>query len=165
MGDLFQEILVKRNMSSTDQLKKYALIALIALLTAAGIMISVVFLLPALVLGIVSYLFLFPQFDLEYEYLYVNGEFDIDKIMNKSKRKRCASYSIDKLEEMYPSSERTNQMVKQGVKVADYTSNDPQKPFWNLIFSQEQGRVLVKMELNEEIVKDVRRRAPGKVAR
>ncbi len=30
-----------------------------------------------------------PQSDVEYEYLFVNGDLDIDKIMNKARRKRC----------------------------------------------------------------------------
>ena len=44
-------------------------------------------LVPAIALGIACY-FVIPKTDLEYEYLFVNGELDIDMIMSKSKRKK-----------------------------------------------------------------------------
>ena len=42
--------------------------------------------------------FLFRRLDLEYEYLYVNGDLDIDKIMGKQKRKRVFSMNVNDLE-------------------------------------------------------------------
>ena len=49
-------------------------------------MLNVLLLVPAIALGIACY-FVIPKTDLEYEYLFVNGELDIDMIMSKSKRK------------------------------------------------------------------------------
>ena len=55
-------------------------------------------LIAAIVLGVCAYLFIFPGTDLEFEYLFVNGELDIDKIMAKSKRKRVKSLNITECE-------------------------------------------------------------------
>lgn len=49
-------------------------------------MLNVLLLVPAIALGIACY-FVIPKTDLEYEYLFVNGELDIDMIMSKSKGK------------------------------------------------------------------------------
>ena len=46
--------------------------------------------------------FKLPSFDLEFEYLYVNGELDVDKIMSKTKRKRVARIDMDKVELIAP---------------------------------------------------------------
>ena len=51
----------------------------------------VLLLVPAIALGVACY-FVIPKTDLEYEYLFVNGELDIDMIMSKSKRKRVKSH-------------------------------------------------------------------------
>lgn len=59
-------------------------------------------LIAAIVLGVCAYLFIFPGTDLEFEYLFVNGELDIDKIMAKSKRKRVKSLNITECDIMAP---------------------------------------------------------------
>lgn len=41
------------------------------------------------VIMVVVDIVLFKRFDLEFEYLYVNGDLDIDKIMAKQKEKEC----------------------------------------------------------------------------
>ena len=40
--------------------------------------------------------------DLEYEYLYLDKELSVDKIMAKSKRKRVGTYSLDRMEVFAP---------------------------------------------------------------
>lgn len=65
---------------------KYGLIALTVIMVLGGLVLNVLLLVPAIALGIVRY-FVIPKTDLEYEYLFVNGELDIDMIMSKSKGK------------------------------------------------------------------------------
>ena len=117
-------------------------------------------------MAVVCY-FVVPRFDLEYEYLYVNGELDIDKIMNKQKRKRCASYNIDQLEILAPSNsgELDRFRRKQDIKIKDYTSLDPKVPSYTLVFNQDKGQELLKLELNQAVVNDIRRTAPRKVVK
>ena len=59
------------------------MIAAIAITAAAGLLIPIAWILT-LALGIAAY-FILPKLDLEYEYVFVNGELDIDKIMSKAK--------------------------------------------------------------------------------
>ena len=100
MSDLYREILVKRATPAADRIKQGGLIGLTVVCLAGSLLFMP--LLPAgIVLAVVTF-FLFPRFDLEYEYLYVNGDIDVDKIMSKQKRKHCASYSLENLEVMAP---------------------------------------------------------------
>ena len=166
MSDLYQEILVKRNTPVSDQIKKFGLIALTVFCFLGGLTIQPWFLVAGLGMAVVCY-FVVPRFDLEYEYLYVNGELDIDKIMNKQKRKRCASYNIDQLEILAPSNsgELDRFRKKQDIKIKDYTSLDPQVPSYTLVFNQDKGQELLKLELNQAVVNDIRRIAPRKVVK
>ena len=43
-----------------------------------------------------------PKLEVEYEYLYVNGELDIDAIYSKQKRKKMGSYDASELEILAP---------------------------------------------------------------
>ena len=80
---------------------KGVLIFFTVLFAAAGIMMNPLILLLALVLGIVDYIFI-PKLSVEFEYLYVNGELDIDRIYSQSRRKRAASYELSNMEILAP---------------------------------------------------------------
>lgn len=164
MGDSYREILVEKETTMGDNLKKAALIGVTALCVVSGILISPIFLIGALVFGILSYV-LIPRLDLEYEYLYVNGELDIDKIMSKQKRKKCATYDMNTLEILAPSNSHALDSFrnKQGLKVKDYTSQNEKVPSYTLIFNMDNGQEMVKLELDDAIIGDIRRIAPRKV--
>ena len=87
MNDLYKEILVKQRNSEGAVFKKYGIIALTALLLAGGILFNILLLIPAIAAGVGAF-FILSRFEKEYEYLYVNGDFDVDVIYNMQKRKR-----------------------------------------------------------------------------
>ena len=101
MSDLYIELLVKKKKTSTDTLLKVLMIGATVIFVLGGILFNPIILLLAVVMGVVDY-FKLPSLDLEYEYLYVNGELDIDKIMSKQKRKRVGSYDMKKVEIVAP---------------------------------------------------------------
>lgn len=164
MSDMYSEIMVKRITPTSDKVKRAVLVGGTAVCFVGGVVIMWPLLIAAVALGIVTYLMI-PRFDLEYEYLYVNGEIDIDKIMGKQKRKRCASYDIENMEIMAPSNSHALDSYKNNsdIRVKDYTSLDPQASSYSLVFNQEKQRELVKLELNERVVQEIRRIAPRKV--
>lgn len=86
MSDLYSELLVKKEKTPKDSLIKYGLMALIAVFCFLGVFMMPILLLVAVGLG-VAYYFIVPGTDVEFEYLFVNGELDIDKIMSKAKEK------------------------------------------------------------------------------
>lgn len=80
-------------------------------------------LLLALVLGIVDYIFI-PKLSVEFEYLYVNGELDIDRIYSQSRRKRAASYELSNMEILapYQSHQLDSYKKNQSIKRYNYSS-------------------------------------------
>ena len=146
MNDGYEEILVKRQPRAVDTVLKILVIAAAVIPVIFGVVFAF---LPAIaigiVLGFVGYYLLLPQLDVEFEYLYVGGDIDIDKIMSKRKRKKVASYDKDNLE------------------ILDYTSGDPNVRTWTAVYGSEKESAIVKMELTEEIAQDMRRYAPRKV--
>ena len=52
---------------------------------------------------------------------------------------------------------------KQGVKINDYTSLDPQVKSYLLVFNKEKGQEMIRVELEDSIISDIRRIAPRKV--
>lgn len=164
MNDGYEEILVKRGRSAKDSFLKGMVISVAAILIVIGVFFfNPLFLIAGVAFAFLAYYLILPNFDIEYEYLYVGGDIDIDKIMAKRKRKRIESLSKDNLEVMAPTgSDHLSQYVKDG-KVKDYTSGDPDVKTWTLVYNQEKKSEIVCLELTEEIAKDMRRYAPRQV--
>ena len=127
MSDLYSELLVKKKQTAKDLVVKYGLIALTVIMVLGGLVLNVLLLVPAIALGIACY-FVIPKTDLEYEYLFVNGELDIDMIMSKSKRKRVKSLQLAEADLVAPlKSHRMdyyngNQNMKVGIRDASFFS-------------------------------------------
>ena len=155
MSDLYLEELVKRRRTGTDQALRYALMAV----TAIGVVLSLLtwnLIIIAVSIAIcVADIFIFPRFQTEWEYQYVNGELDVDRILNKAKRKRMASYDITKAELIAPAASHRFDYYNnnQKLKVCDYSSCKPEK----------EGMLKVLFEPSEHMVKDFRLKAPRKV--
>ena len=165
MSDLYQEHLVKKERTAADSAVRIAVIGFTALFVVAGLFITPFALLLALVLGLAGYFILFPRTDLEYEYLYVNGELDIDKIMSKVKRKRVGSFDISKAEMVAPVKSHELDYYRQSkdLKVVDCSSGEDHANVYGMVIKDEKGMKLVLFEPNQEILDDMRRIAPRKV--
>lgn len=101
MSDLYTEVMVAKKPTVKDQLIKFVLILFTVLFALAGLVLMPILLVAAVILGVVDYVFI-PRLSVEFEYLYVNGELDVDRIFSKSRRKRAASYDLSSMEIMAP---------------------------------------------------------------
>ncbi|MCI7812478.1 MAG: DUF6106 family protein [Lachnospiraceae bacterium] len=167
MGDLYSELLIKRKTPLIEQIAKIVMIVG----TAASVLLYLltlqwVFLIVFIALAVADY-FLIPGFNLEYEYLYVNGELDIDKIMSKTKRKRVCSLNLtEKLEIMAPLSSHAldSYRNRKDMKVSDYSSGVENKAQFGLVMQDERGKFMVIIEPDDVIINDIKRIAPRKVS-
>ena len=95
----------------------------------------------------------------------MNGDLDVDAIYAKSSRKRKGSYEHGSLEVMAPtgSAHLDDYMKRQGLKVIDYSSREPNKKTWTLVYGGDGGQTALIMELPDDVTQDMRRYAPQKV--
>ena len=132
---------------------------------AYGLLIGIVFtpvLLFAIVTGIGAY-FAYMNADIEYEYLYLDKEISIDKVMAKSKRKKAATYDINHMEILAPvNSHRLDSYKNRNGKTADYSSGIVEQPDRRYMMVLD-GDVKVILEPNEEMIKAIQTIAPRKV--
>lgn len=116
----------------------------------------------AIVLGAIAY-FVNLNSKLEYEYLYVDKELTVDKILAKTKRKRVAVFEVDKMEIVAPvKSWHLDNYKNRNEKAADYSSGEVKQPDTRYVFFYE-GRQKVIFEPNEDLIKALQLAAPRKV--
>lgn len=164
MSDLYTEIIVKKKTTTLDRLKKWGMIAATVLAVAAVLFLGIPGLILLIAMAVADY-FLIPSFDVEYEYLYVNGELDVDKVMSKQKRKRIYSCDVKDLVVMAPenSHELDAYRNRQEIKKKDFSSGQPDSKSYAMVIKTEKGTDYVLFEPNDTILKDMKRLSPREV--
>ncbi|MDO4632480.1 MAG: DUF6106 family protein [Eubacteriales bacterium] len=165
MSDLYSEEIVKKNPSAKDRLLKVLLPALTVVSAAMALFTGLNLLLLVLTIAlIVADALVIPRLSVEYEYLYVNGELDVDKIMSKQKRKRVYSMEVSELELMAPtSSHALDYHNQQSIKTYDFSSGSADAETFTMIVMKDKERERVIFEPNETMKKDMKRLAPREV--
>ena len=154
MDDFYTEQLIKKQADSKDTLKKVGLIALTVVSVLLVFVIPVGIILP--VVMIVIDVLMFRNLNVEYEYVFVNGDLDIDKIMNKARRKRMFSVDADQMELLAPVG---------AVELMQYKKIKKDAKIYALIASNKGEVCKVLFEPNETIVEGFFVKAPRKVIR
>ena len=163
MSEAYVECLVKAKPSILGKFFKYLLIMLtVALALLMFLTMNVILMILAVVTGVGAY-FVNLFTDLEYEYLYLDKELVIDKVMAKSRRKRVATYSLDKVEILAPiKSYHLDNYKNRNVKQKDYSIGIEEKPDLRYAMYYEGGEKLL-LSPSPEVIKIMKNVAPRKV--
>lgn len=161
MNETYVEWLVKRKTPAYMTLLKFLTIILAACFILLGFI-----LVPAMIIGIllgIAAYFVNLNADLEYEYLYVDKELTVDKVLAKSRRKRVAVFDVGKIEILAPvKSWHLDNYKNRQDKVVDYSSGEVKQPDKRYVFYYD-GQKKVIFEPNEEMIKAITTVAPRKV--
>lgn len=162
MGDFYSEKLIKKKTGAKEIMIK-ALLIFLTVLAAFSVfltMFGMIFFVLAVVLDVV----VFRRLDIEYEYQYINGDLDIDKIMHKERRKSGFSMNIRDMELLAPA-EDPRLLEYQDVRVLDYTSGVKGIPSYGMIVAREGMKVKILFEPDDSMVEEIWMRSPSRVIR
>lgn len=161
MSDTYVECLVKAKQSPMAKFGKVLLIVL-TVIFGIGMMVFPPLMLVALATGVGAY-FVNMFTDLEYEYLYLDKEIVVDKVMAKTKRKRVATYSVDRMEIFAPiNSYHLDNYKNRNVKIKDLSIGEVKQPDLRYAMYYEGGEKII-LSPSEDMVKALKNVAPRKV--
>lgn len=167
MNETYVECLIQRKTPTYMKFLKILTIMLTVCFFFIGIVplvgiVPIVGIFIGLLFGLAAY-FVWLNADVEYEYLYVDKELTIDKVMAKSKRKRVATFDLNKMEIVAPiKSWHLDNYKNRTDKTVDYSSGEEKQPDRRFVFFYD-GQKKVIFEPNEEMVKAMQFAAPRKV--
>lgn len=165
MSDTYVECLVKAKPSILGKFFRVLLIVLTVIFTLAFIVLgaAIPYIIIAPVLTGAGAYFVNMFTDLEYEYLYLDRELVVDKVMAKSRRKRIATYSLDRMEILAPiKSYHLDNYKNRNAKVIDYSIGEELKPDKRYVMYYEGGEKII-LSPSEEMIKVMRNTAPRKI--
>ena len=161
MSETYVECLVARKPSVLLSFLKILLI----MLTVVFVLIGAIYipgLVVAAITGVGAY-FATMNANIEYEYLYLDREVSVDKVMAKSRRKKANTFSVDKMEVLAPlNSHRLDSYRNRNAKTLDYSSGVAAQPEKRYMMIYEGNRKVI-FEPNAEMVKAIQSIAPRKV--
>ncbi len=161
MSDTYVECLVKAKAPMWGRFLKILLILLTAVFAVAMLLMPYAILL-AVAAGVGAY-FSGYLTDVEYEYLYLDKELVVDKVMAKSKRKRIATYTVDRIEILAPiKSYHLDNYRNRTAKVLDYSVGEELQPDRRYAMYYEGGQKIL-LNPSEEMVKAMKNVAPRKI--
>lgn len=164
MSELYSEWIVKKKAPSWGFAVKVLLIILTVLIAVFAMVIPLLFIV-AIALGYLTYR-LSLNWNLEYEYTYVNGELDIDKIMAKSRRKRCAVLSMEQTEIVAPEgAHQLDNYNSTPCKTMDFSSGVAENKKYIMYATYNNEMVKVIFEPNERMINDMWNTSPRKVVK
>ncbi|MDO4293932.1 MAG: DUF6106 family protein [Eubacteriales bacterium] len=161
MNESYVECLVAKKPSGGMAALKVILIAL----TALGVLGGMVFfplLVVAAAAGVGAY-FASLHASMEYEYLYVDREISVDKIFNKTRRKKAEKFEVDRIEIFAPiNSWHMDSYKNRQFKTTDYSSGVAGQPDKRYVMIYNGDRKVI-FEPSAALVKAVQSVAPRKV--
>lgn len=162
MSDTYVECLVKKKQSMIAKILKGLLFALTVVFGVATLLFGFVPFVAAVICGVAAYLINYFT-DIEYEYLYLDRELVVDKVMAKSRRKRVATYSVDRMEILAPvKSYHLDGYKNRNVKVKDCSVGAVLQPDLRYAMYYEGG-LKILLSPSEQLIKAVKNVAPRKV--
>ncbi|MCR5802231.1 MAG: DUF6106 family protein [Lachnospiraceae bacterium] len=163
MSEGYVECLVEAKDNALVKVGKGAAIVLCAIFGVFAILTGNFWIFViAVIFGVLAYV-ASGYTSVEYEYLYLDRELTVDKVFNKSKRKRVGVYALDRIEVFAPiKSYHLDNFGKRNDKPIDYSIGFEDKPDLRYIMYYEGGKTFL-LSPSPELVKAMKDQAPRKV--
>ncbi|MDD6202867.1 MAG: DUF6106 family protein [Lachnospiraceae bacterium] len=153
-------VLVEKKKTISNRIVATVFFILMLILFYLGTVISpFIFEIPAIACGVAWYWLTFRS-NVEYEYLYFDGDLKFTKIKDKRKRKRLLELTLDKVVVIAPRGSNSVVAYEDSREVykRNFTSGRRDANVYELIFNDEEGTVMVAFEPDEKMLDAMRLR-------
>lgn len=166
MGDLYAEAGVKRTENIKSIGARVGMILFIIISFFISGLSPFLVVLPVIAL-IIAFIF-FPRLNVEYEYVFCDGQIDFDKIMGKAKRKTMLKMDLEQIEIVAPSNSHSLDSFKNGnLAKIDYSSLNLDAKTYTIIGraknKKEGQNIRVIFEPSEKMIECMKLKSPRKV--
>jgi hypothetical protein len=163
MNQLYAEAGVKRKETTKSMLLRTLLVM--------GIVIGVLLILVGSYIGIAGIvlvavmIFLFPKLNIEYEYVFVDGQIDFDRISGKAKRKTMLRIDLEEVEIIAPEgSHALDNYNNVSLEKKDFSSGDKTVKSYIIIANKEGKKLRIAFEPTEKMLSMIRQKSPRKLS-
>lgn len=168
MNDVFVERMVKKKFETTDLLVVLGVILGILVATLAGFVVGMLIIPFPMITLLVSAGAVFGGYKLvsmrmlEFEYSLTNGFVTVDKIMNRSTRKRMTSFECDSCEDIGKYTENEARLKTRSFDARVFATQfaDHRDSWYMIVRSGKTGKTLVVFDPDEDLLAAVKKYIP-----
>jgi hypothetical protein len=156
MGDVFKEQIVKRQGTLKDTAIRVCLVILVVLLGFTAFFILNLGAFAVLIVFALGFgtRFLMSYLNVEYEYIFTNGELDIDIIYDQARRKRLFSAEVKSFEIMAHIDDKNHEHTFHSAQeTRDYSSGVPGPNTYVFVTVYNGKKIKVIIEPNDKMLK------------
>lgn len=162
MGDIFKEQLVKRETSLKDVSIKVGSVILALFVCLLVFIATSSSMIPSSLMPFITIAIAFAEYyfismkNIEYEYIFTNGELDIDCIYNKNKRKRVFSAEAKSFEIFAHVEDKSHESVfDTATEKKDYSSGKIKDNTYVFVCNYKGKKMKITFEPNESLLKAI----------
>ncbi|MDF2539581.1 MAG: hypothetical protein K0S76_2602 [Herbinix sp.] len=162
MNQIYAEAGVKRkDTASTMGLRLLLILGIVAgfFISMLGSFFSIIGVAIIVVLG-----YLFPKLNVEYEYVFVDGQLDFDRISGKSKRKTLLRIDLEQVDIVAPAnSHAMDSYANIQSEKKDFTSRNANSKPYVIIANVQNKKAFIYFEPSEKMITMMKQKSPRKV--
>ena len=163
MNDLYAEAAVKRKTTATDIIQKVLMILAVILLFLAAIILrgqmgSILTFVA--VLAIVGLIWYWPRFNIEWEYVFCDGQLDFDMILGGDKRKQVLRLEVEEADLVAPV-ESSRMDGYRHLRVKDYSSMRKDAKKYAIVTKIKEEKIVLYFEPSEKMLDMMATKAPN----
>lgn len=162
MEQLYAEAGCKPVKTAVDYVKT-AGVVFAGIVCAALILLTGNFILGGLgIVGIVAIIYFYPLLNVEYEYIFCDGQLDFDKIMGGNKRKTALKIDMEDIEIIGPVKAAELASYKS-LKTHDFSSKKADANTYAAVGSVKNENVRILFDPSQKMIECMRMKSPRKV--
>lgn len=162
----YTECTVRKLPTMKDGMLKGLLVGVCCIFGSLGILVHPLFLFVAGVLAFVILPMIWPRFSVVYEYVFVDGQLDFDKIMGGSSRKQLKRIDMEQVLTVAP--ERSHALDsnrnRPEVRKFDFTSGSKDANAYVIINQGQKAVEWIRFEPDETLLSMMKQKSPRKVS-
>ena len=163
MNDLYVECYVKVLAGTNTAIKKTLMIALAVIAAFVAIFVIPHILTLAIAAVIVCVvIWRLPLLKVDYEYVFVDGQLDFDKIMGGEKRKHMLRIDFDDLVVVAPEKSHALDGYKDAQEY-DFSANNPEMKNYMIVVSKGEKRMKICFSPNEKLLQAMKSKSRSKI--
>lgn len=164
MNQMYAEAGVKKKDTMSTMMLRILLILGIVLGVFLLLLGKFYFTFIGIAIGVVMVL-LFPRLNVDYEYVFVDGQIDFDRIIGKAKRKTLLRIDMDQVEIIAPSGSHTlDGYTHVQLEARDFSSGDKNSKPYIIIATVENKKYRIAFEPSEKMLSLMKQKSPRKIA-
>ncbi|MDF2472508.1 MAG: hypothetical protein K0R21_290 [Anaerocolumna sp.] len=161
MNEIYAEAGVKKEKSASVVTIRLIMLFIVVISVALSFINTIALMVAVIFIALTIYFY--PKLNVEYEYIYCDGQLDFDKIMGNSRRKTIVRIDFEQVDIMAPEGSHALDNYNNVKTVKDFSSGRKDAKRYVIIAKGEADKIRIIFEPNTNMINCIKTKNHRKV--